>query len=249
PFNPATQHQIRAGVRIAPQDLRPAIPDRAQELILKALSFDPASRPQRARDFGEMLAEELSGSLSPSANIETGSERGVELAHVLFIDLMCSRLPTKQQTSILSRAQQIVNTTESLKRAKAANRLISRPTGDAITLVFFGGPNAPAECALEIARAVKTEPAIKLRMGINSGPVSRVPDLNQAGAATGAGINIAQQLADRGDPGHILVSRATAKVLGESREWNERLHDVGAHNLKSGGSVHLFNLYDGELGN
>src|SRR5215467_11391231 len=208
PFNPPTQYRIletiRAGVRINPQDLRPAIPDQAQELILKALSYDPACRPQRARDFGEMLAEALTGSLGASASADPGAEPDVEMAHVLFVDLMdCPRVPTEQQTSILRRVQRIVNSTDAFKKARSAGQLISRSTVDGIALIFFSVPKGPAECALEIARAIKSEPDIKVRMAVNTGPVYRVKDLNEIGAATGAGINTAQQIVQCGDDGHI----------------------------------------------
>jgi serine/threonine protein kinase len=254
PFNPPTQYRvletIRAGVRISPQDLRPTVSSKAQELILKALSYDPAARPQRARDFGESLAEALTAASESAGSAEALAEPDLELAHVLTIDLMgSSTLPTEQQNSVLRRVLGIVNNTEAFTRAKAANQLISRSTGDGVALVFFSGPKAPAECALDIARAVKSHPDIRLRMGINSGPVYRVRDLNQAGAATGAGINIANQIMSFGDAGHILASQATADVLTEVREWRERLHDLGIHKVDSGAALHLFNLYDAEAGN
>jgi serine/threonine-protein kinase len=254
PFNPPTQFRIletiRAGVRIYPQDLRPSIPDKAQELILKALSYDPAARPQRAREFGESLADALAAAPESEARREPPSEPDLELAHVLTIDLMgSSTLPTEQQNSVLRRVLGIVNGTEAFNRAKAANQLISRSTGDCITLVFFSGPKAPAECALAIGRAVKSQPDIKLRMGINSGPVYRVKDLNQAGAATGAGINLASHIMSCGDAGHILASQSAADVLGELREWRERLHDLGVHKVDSGAALRLFNLYEGDAGN
>jgi serine/threonine protein kinase len=254
PFNPPTQYRIletiRAGVRVSPQDLRPAIPFKAQELILKALSYDPAARPQRARDFGESLAEALTAASESAGSAEASAEPDLELAHVLTIDLMgSSALSTEQQNSVLRTVQGIVNSSEPFIRARAANQLISRSTGEGIALVFFSGPKAPAECALDIARAVKSHPDIKLRMGIHSGPVYRVKDLNQAGAATGAGINMANQIMNCGDAGHILASQATADVLAEVREWKERLHDLGIHKVDSGAALHLFNLYDSEAGN
>ena len=252
PFNPPTQYRIietiRAGVRINPQDLRPAIGERAQELILNALSFEPGCRPQRARDFGESLAEALTTDLEPSTTPEPCGEPDVEIGHVLAIGLADPGLPAEQQALILKRVQRIVNGSEMFKKARAANRLISRSTGDGMALVFFGAPKAPAECALEIARAIKPDPEIKLRMGINSGPVYRVKDLNQAGDATGAGISIAQQVMDCGDAGHILVSQAAADVLSELVEFRQWLHDIGVHEIRQGVSVRLFNLYGGELG-
>jgi serine/threonine protein kinase len=254
PFNPPSQYQIietiRSGVRISPQDLRPAIPDQAQELILKALSFGPACRPQRAREFGEMLAQALTAEEDQGTSPQSRAEPGVEIAHVLCIQLIgFSGLPTERQSSILKRVRQVINATDSFKKARSANQLISRSTGDGMALVFFGVPKAPAECALEIAREVKQDPEIALRMGLNSGPVYRVNDLNQAGDATGAGITVAQQVMNCGDAGHILVSQSTADVLAELSEWRDRLHDLGAHNIKEGTEAHLFNLYTGELGN
>ena len=254
PFNPPTQYRIletiKAGVRIYPQDLRPGIPDKAQELILKALSYDPAARPQRAREFGESLADALTAAPESEARQEPPAEPDLELAHVLTIDLMgSSTLPTEQQNSVLRRVLGIVNGTEAFNRAKAANQLISRSTGDGITLVFFSGPKAPAECALAIGRAVRSQGDIKLRMGINSGPVYRVKDLNQAGGATGAGINLASHIMSCGDAGHILASQSAADVLAEMTEWRERLHDLGVHKVDSGAALRLFNLYDGDAGN
>jgi serine/threonine protein kinase len=254
PFNPATQYRIietiRAGIRVNPQDLRPAIPDQAQELILKALSFDPACRPQRAREFGEMLAQALTSDLDDRTSSPGCAEPGVELAHVLCIQLIgFSALPTERQSSILKQFQQIINTTDWFRKAKGANQLVTRSTGDGMALVFFGAPRAPAECALEIARSAKQHPEIALRMGLNSGPVYRVRDLNQAGDATGAGITTAQQVLDCGDPGHILVSQSTAEVLAELSEWSARLHDLGNHKIRQGAQAHLFNLYTSEVGN
>jgi class 3 adenylate cyclase len=254
PFNPPTQYRvletIRAGVRIYPKDLRPEIPDKAQELILKSLSYDPAARPQRARDFGEALADALTATPQFPTGPETGTEPDLELAHVLAIDLIgSSTLSTEQQNSVLKRVQSIVNSSEPFNKAKAANQLISRSTGDGIVLAFFSGPRAPAECSLAVGRALRSQPEIKVRMGINSGPVYRVRDLNQAGAATGAGINVASHIMSCGDAGHILASQSAADVLGELSEWRERLHDLGIHKVDSGAALHLFNVYDTEAGN
>jgi len=254
PFSPPTQYtiieSIRAGVRISPQDLRPAIPDQAQDLILKALSYEPECRPQRARDFGEQIAEALTSEAMAATKCDPSAEPDLEVAHVLCIQIAgFGSLPTETQSSTLKRVQQIVNGADSFKKAKSAGQLISRSAGDRFALIFFSSPKAAAECAAEIARAIKPHSEIKLRMGINTGPIYRLKDLNQAGDATGAGINIAQQVMACGDAGHILVSKSSADLLAEAGGWRERLHDIGTHKIESGAAVHLFNLYDPDVGN
>lgn len=60
PFNPDTTAHLaemqRDGVRAKPADLRPRLPEEAQMIILKALTFDPTARYQSAAEFGEALA-------------------------------------------------------------------------------------------------------------------------------------------------------------------------------------------------
>jgi serine/threonine-protein kinase len=63
PFNPETAYQLlemqREGVRVGPKDLRPALPESAQQAIFKALAFERKDRYQQAREFGDTLARAL----------------------------------------------------------------------------------------------------------------------------------------------------------------------------------------------
>ena len=133
--------------------------------------------------------------------------------------------------------------------APQRNQLIRLPTGDGIALVFFGDPEAPARCALEISQALKECPEIQLRMGIHSGLVYRTSDINTNMNVAGGGINLAQRVMDCGDAGHILVSKRVADDLGQLARWSTQLHDIGEAEVKHGVRVHLFNLYTDELGN
>lgn len=255
PFNPPNQYQVletlRAGVKIKPRDLRPSLPTAAQDIVLKALSFEARARQPRARDFGEILAQALTTDLElPTQPLAEASGADLELAHVLFMDIVgYSKFPTDQQTRIVKQLQEIVSGTEAFQRAKTGKQVISRSTGDGMALVFFSGPRAAAECAAEIDSSLRTQSEFALRMGINSGPVYRVNDMNETVDVAGAGINLAQRVMDCGDAGHILLSTSTADLLRELGEWRERIHDLGERKVKHGVRVHLYNLHYGEIGN
>jgi serine/threonine protein kinase len=255
PFNPpANQYQaleaLRSGVRVKPKDLREELPPYAQQIILKALSFDAGKRYSRARDFGELLGQALTTDFGPPPDRDPGEGSELEMAHVLFMDIVgYSKLPSDDQTKIYKQLQQIISAAETFQRAKAGRQIISRSTGDGMALVFFSGPKAPVECAIEIARSVRKLPEVKLRMGINSGPVYRVRDANQMEDVAGAGINMAQRVMDWGDADHILLSKSVADVLNELGDWRSRIHDLGERKVKHGARLHLYNLQFGDIGN
>src|SRR5436189_5779442 len=138
---------------------------------------------------------------------EVKKEIQLECAHVLFIDSVgYSKLSVNEQHAAVDKLNQIVRATEQFQKAEAANRLLKIPTGDGMALVFYTSPEAPAQCAVEISCALKEHPRLQLRMGIHSGPVSGVVDVNERANLTGAGINMAQRMMDCGDAGHILLS-------------------------------------------
>ncbi|PYK15517.1 MAG: hypothetical protein DME64_06620 [Verrucomicrobia bacterium] len=181
---------------------------------------------------------------------EVKKEIQLEIAHVLFTDIVgYSKLPINQQRALVERLNEIVRGTDEYQAAEAAGRLITIPTGDGITLVFYDNPETPAECALEISRALKKHPELQLRMGIHSGPVSGVIDATGKANVAGAGINIAQRVMDCGDAGHILLSKHVAEDLEEYPHWQPHLHELGECEVKHGVRVSVVNLYTAELGN
>src|SRR5947207_7915280 len=183
-----------------------------------------------------------------AAEIEKAIE--LEIAHVLFTDIVgYSKLPIHQQRAVVERVNEIVRGTDKYQAAETAGRLITIPTGDGITLVFYDNPETPAECALEISRALKKYSELQLRMGIHSGPVSGVIDATGKANVAGPGINIAQRVMDCGDAGHILLSKHVAEDLEEYPHWQPYLHELGECEVKHGVSVYVVNLYTGELGN
>jgi TolB-like protein/class 3 adenylate cyclase len=181
---------------------------------------------------------------------EIKKEIKLEIAHVLFMDIVgYSRLLIDEQRKLLDALNQIVRSTEQFQNAEAAGKLIKIPTGDGMALVFRDSPEAPVECALEISRALKTHPNLPLRMGVHSGPVSGVIDVNERANVAGAGINVAQRVMDCGDAGHILVSKHVAEDLEQYGHWQPLLHDLGECEVKYGVRVHVVNLHTEELGN
>src|SRR5207253_2784148 len=181
---------------------------------------------------------------------EVKKEIQLEIAHVLFIDIVgYSKLSINEQHAAVDELNAVVRTSEQLQKAEALDRLIKIPTGDGMALVFYTSLEAPAQCAVEISRALKEHPRLELRMGVHSGPVSGVIDVNRHANLAGAGLNIAQRVMDCGDVGHILLSKHVAEDLEEYEQWRPLLHDLGACEVKHGLRVGVTNLYSDEVGN
>src|SRR5437868_11795704 len=174
----------------------------------------------------------------------------LEIGHVLFIDIVgYSKLLITEQSELLRRLSDVVRETEQFRSAEAEGKLVRLPTGDGMALVFRNSPEAPVQCALELSKTLKAHPELSVRMGIHSGPVNEVADVNARPNITGAGINVAQRVMDCGDAGHILVSKRVADDLEQYRQWRSHLHDLGECEVKHGVRVHVVNLYTEELGN
>jgi len=173
-----------------------------------------------------------------------------EIGHVLFIDIVgYSKLLINEQSEQIQTLKEIVRGTEQVRLAEAEAKLLRLPTGDGGALVFRNSPEAPVVCALEIGRELKKHPEVRVRMGIHSGPVNEITDLNAQANIAGAGINIAQRVMDCGDAGHILLSRRVAEDLEHYPRWKPYLHELGECEVKHGHKVSLVNFYDDEIGN
>src|SRR5438105_3124934 len=181
---------------------------------------------------------------------EVKKEIQLEIAHVLFIDIVgYSKLSINEQHAAVDELNAVVRTSEQLQKAEALDRLIKIPTGDGMALVFYTSLEAPAQCAVEISRALKEHPRLQLRMGVHSGPVSGVIDVNGHANLAGAGLNIAQRVMSCGDARHILLSKHVAEDLEEYEQWRPLLHDLGACEVKHGVRVTIVSLYTDEVGN
>ncbi|MBA2271428.1 MAG: hypothetical protein H0W20_12670 [Chthoniobacterales bacterium] len=181
---------------------------------------------------------------------ESSPELKAEIGHVLLIDIVgYSKLLITEQGELLETLKQLVHETEPVRLARSERDLIRLPTGDGMALVFRNNSEAPLECALQLGAGVRQHPVLQLRMGIHSGPIREVRDVNERINLAGAGIDVAQRVMDCGDAGHILVSKRVADDLAPYPRWNAQLHDLGEAVVKHGARVHLFNLYSKEAGN
>src|SRR2546430_2571473 len=181
---------------------------------------------------------------------EVKKEIELEIAHVLFIDIVgYSKLSINEQRAAIDELTQTARASEQFQNAEAAARLIKIPTGDGMALVFYKSPEEPAQCAVEISRALKELPRLQLRMGVHSGPVSGVIDVTGRANLAGAGLNIAQRVMECGDAGHILLSKHVAEDLEEYEQWRPLLHDLGTCEVKHGMRVAIANLYSDQVGN
>jgi TolB-like protein len=183
-------------------------------------------------------------SADPSSNVK------FDIGHVLFIDIVgYSKLLINEQSEQIQTLKEIVRGTEQFRLAEAEGKLLRLPTGDGAALVFRTNVEAPALCALEISEELRNHPELHVRMGIHSGPVNPITDLNEQANVAGAGINIAQRVMDCGDAGHILLSKRVADDLEHYRQWRSLLHELGECEVKHGLRISLLNLYGDEAGN
>jgi TolB-like protein/Flp pilus assembly protein TadD len=181
---------------------------------------------------------------------EPTSDLRLEIAHVLFIDIVgYSEFLINEQHELLQKLNQIVRGTEAFRDAETAGRLIRFPTGDGMALVFSTTPDAPVQCALEISKALQSHSELQVRMGVHSGPVSGITDVNDRSNIAGAGINMAQRVMDCGDAGHILLSKRSADDLAQYGKWRPHLHSLGECEVKHGAKIDIVNFYTDEIGN
>jgi TolB-like protein/tetratricopeptide (TPR) repeat protein/class 3 adenylate cyclase len=181
---------------------------------------------------------------------EPNHDLRLEIAHVLFIDIVgSSKLLINEQSDLLRELNQIVRNADQVRAAESAGKLIRLPTGDGMALAFFTTPDAPVRCAMEISKAVRGNSKLALRMGINSGPVDEVVDVNERSNVAGAGITMAQRVMDCGDAGHILLSKRIADDLAQYSQWRPHLHDLGECEIKHDTRIGVVNLYTDEVGN
>jgi TolB-like protein/class 3 adenylate cyclase/Tfp pilus assembly protein PilF len=210
-----------------------------------------------ARKAGDLLSTRRKGIIrvckrvnAQDTSAEPKPDLPLEIAHVLLIDVVgYSRLLVNEQIELLQDLNQIVRSTECFRAAETKGKLIRVSTGDGMALLFFHSPEEPVRCALEISRTLQEHPHIQLRMGVHSGPVNQVTDVNDKTNIAGSGINVTQRVMDCGDAGHILLSGHIAEDLTQYRHWQPYLHDLGECEVKHGLRVHLVNLYKDNLGN
>jgi TolB-like protein/class 3 adenylate cyclase/Tfp pilus assembly protein PilF len=210
--------------------------------------------------FGNQLLSVARGILSstwePKQNrgakrfpLEPGTHTEPVLAHVLFMDIVgCSKLPSDEQKRIVGRLQELVRASAEFQRSRDSDQLISLPTGDGMALAFFNKLDAAVQCALEVTKSIQAESLCQIRMGVNTGPVFIMEDINHKSNISGAGINRAERVMSCGEDGHILLSGNVAESLRHLSNWRDKIHEIGQCQVKDGWT-HVWSLVDGAAGN
>ncbi|HET8549746.1 MAG TPA: adenylate/guanylate cyclase domain-containing protein [Bryobacteraceae bacterium] len=224
-----------------------ALPESVRRVLDRARS--PNARLPADR-FADQIVRALTDvGLPDTESAASTKTRSVQMASILFIDVVgYSLLSTERQSGVLKTLQAVVRETTQFAKAQTRDELISIPTGDGMALVFFTTPVVPVNCALEITRAFKKQSDVKLRMGVHTGPVYRVADINANTNVAGGGINMAQRVMDCGNPGQILLSSAVAEFLLNLNDWPQYLNDLGEHSVKHGVKVRLYTLCTADAG-
>src|ERR1700735_1894594 len=174
----------------------------------------------------------------------------LELAHILFIDIVgYSKLPIDEQRRAIRQLQRVVQASAEFARSQEDGDLLCIPTGDGMALAFRRSPESPVRCAMEVSRAFRQNGELQIRIGIHTGPVYRISDINSKENLAGGGMNLAQRVMDCGDGGHILMSSSVAEVLQELSGWSALVHYLGEVEVKHRVRVQLFNFYNAEVGN
>jgi TolB-like protein/serine/threonine protein kinase len=253
-------HRAKLSNKLPVEQLKGAeVPPRLRSLLESMLAPEPAVRPA-VQDLAAQLrdcAAPTNGvrqTRGPLAETHTAAkeeeELHLEIAHVLFMDVVgYSKLLVGEQRDVVDELNQIVRKTNQFRKSETEGKLIRLPSGDGMALVFFQTLEEPIHCALEVARALKNHARIRLRMGVHSGPVDQVKDVNDRIIVAGAGINMAERVMGCGDAGHILLSKRVADDLSQERHWHPLLHDLGEMEVKHGVRLGIVNLHTEELGN
>lgn len=173
-----------------------------------------------------------------------------EMAHVLFMDIVgYSKLASDTQPRVVQQLRSAVRSARNFQLARDNGMLICIPSGDGMALVFFESDvSMPLQTALEIDSALRADAAFALRIGIHSGPVFRVADINGSETVAGAGINLAQRVMDCADGGQILMSQTHASFLREFASIRPHLHELGETQVKHGLRLELVSYCDGTSG-
>lgn len=236
-------YELLTGVRPpAGEDLPNSLPPRAQDLIRQAIAPNPSARPREANEFGDQLACALMEEPSPLQR----NDPSTEIGHILFMDLAgLPALPVQQQSKLLDEFQKVVRRTKTFRQAEKGNDLVAMTTADGMALVFFREPGTPARCAIELSKALRRQPRIRVRMGIHSGPISRNRGIPGNLEIVGSGIELAQRVMECAEPGQVFVSRTAADSLAQLQPWAGKLTALGQSTATHGARVDLFRLHTG----
>src|SRR5262249_11504465 len=173
-----------------------------------------------------------------------------EIAHVLALELVrAARLPAEAQRRLRAEFRDLVDAAADACYHDPGEELIRLAAGDTLTLVFLHNQAAPLECALRVARDLKSRSYLRAHMGLHSGFVYVLPGEPGERGVAGTGVETARRIMECGDAGHILLSGAMEALLGSLSRGPCRLHEPGERQVEEALRLRLFNVAAEDLGN
>src|SRR5213595_2995040 len=105
-----------------------------------------------------------------ATRMSSPAARAAQIAHVLCMDIVeYSRASQTAQGRLLEQLNAAVSASPAFMAAQRAGGVQPIPTGDGMVLLFASDVIAPAQCAVEVCRALEGGRAVPVRMGIHSG--------------------------------------------------------------------------------
>jgi serine/threonine protein kinase len=246
PFNPSTPFELlelqRAGVAVEPRQLRPELSDKAQEVILKALSFASNERHASAKGLGDSLAQALTETDSIDAR---QARQEYQQAFILVIRIEGYRkLTVEKSIKQLARLRSVVDGASTFQQETAACRAVCSPIEDGLAILFLEGedPSTPIRCGLQILEVIKATRDVKVRVALNAGPVTIVGDLAGKHEVFGEALDTANSATDWGDRRHLIVTNSIADTLSGFNEEPGTLQDLGERTTGDGNTLRIFRL-------
>jgi KaiC/GvpD/RAD55 family RecA-like ATPase/class 3 adenylate cyclase len=189
---------------------------------------------------------------------ETGLPSQVVNVNFFFIDIVGLSNPSlsvKKQIDKIEILNKLIGLCDAFVKAK--EKKIVLPTGDGMAIGFYMNPESPLQLAVQLHSKLRTYNRDKsdgdilgVRIGLGSGPVFIVNDMNGNQNVWGPGIILARRVMDIGDNLHILLSGTMAEsLIALKDEYKMMLKPIGDYQIKHGQTLHLYSAYSQEFGN
>lgn len=191
---------------------------------------------------------------------EFGLPEGVISANFFFIDIVGLSDPSlsvRKQMEKIERLNNLIYSCDAFK--KITEKKIILPTGDGMAIGFMLNPELPLQLSIQLhkelgkynhSKKTSEEDILGVRIGLATGPVFIVSDINNNQNIWGPGIILARRVMDLGDSGHILIADILAEqLIALKDEYRVMINPVGNYQIKHGQTVKMYSAYSQEFGN
>ena len=191
---------------------------------------------------------------------DTGLPSQAFHASFFYIDMVGLSDPTlsvKRQIQKIQILNELIYSCDSFRKASTGKKIIL-PSGDGMAIGFLSNPESPLELSIQLHHKVRAyneekyaADSVGVRIGLGSGPVFTVSDLNNVQNIWGPGIIIARRVMDAGDSGHILIAEKMAEELISLKDEYRRVINLisNKYRIKHGQQIKLYSAYSDDFGN